>query len=32
MLASAKVDAALAVNEALEAGWEGLEIAEGFPL
>lgn len=30
--AGAKVEAALAVNEALEAGWEGLEIAERFPL
>ena len=30
--ADAKVEAARAVKEALEAGWEGLEIAERFPL
>jgi NADPH:quinone reductase len=28
----AKVEAALAVNEALEDGWKGLEIADRFPL
>jgi len=30
--AGAKIEAARAVNEALEAGWRGLEIAEAFPL
>lgn len=30
--AGAKDEAARAINEALEAGWEGLEIAERFPL
>lgn len=30
--ASANAEATLAVNDALEAGWEGLEIAERFPL
>jgi NADPH2:quinone reductase len=30
--AGAKVEAARAINEALEAGWAGLEIAERFPL
>ena len=28
----AKVEAALAINQALEAGWQGLDIAEEFPL
>jgi NADPH2:quinone reductase len=28
----AKIEAALAINQALEAGWQGLEIAERFPL
>jgi hypothetical protein len=32
VLADAKAEAALTVNDALEAGWEGLEIAERFPL
>jgi NADPH:quinone reductase len=30
--AGAKVEAARAINGALEAGWQGLEIAEAFPL
>ena len=29
---AAKMEAALAINEALEAGWPGLEIAQKFPL
>jgi NADPH2:quinone reductase len=29
---AAKMEAALAINEALEAGWQGLEIAQKFPL
>ncbi len=28
----AKIEAARAINQALEAGWQGLEIAERFPL
>lgn len=30
--AEVKVEATLAINQALEAGWQGLEIAERFPL
>jgi NADPH:quinone reductase len=30
--AEAKIEATRAINEALEAGWQGLEIAEAFPL
>jgi NADPH2:quinone reductase len=29
---AAKIEAALAINQAFEAGWQGLEIAERFPL
>jgi NADPH2:quinone reductase len=28
----AKMEAARAINQALEAGWQGLEIAKRFPL
>lgn len=30
--AEAKTEAARAINEALDAGWQGLEVAESFPL